>query len=90
MNAAHIWLEKREDRFALFIDRWKEIDQYTGCRTQLEKDEMAEIADAIIPGLLEGREAAHILCEMQRTEISKLRAEIDRLYKLFIKEEFNK
>lgn len=32
-----------EKRIDAFIERWKDLDEFTGCRTASEQNEMAEI-----------------------------------------------
>jgi hypothetical protein len=43
-------VEKRVDAF---VERWLELDEWTGCRTFAERDEMATIADAVMTRLIE-------------------------------------
>jgi hypothetical protein len=55
MNTREIWMLPKEERLHAFIARWEEIAAYTGCHTLQEKDEMFEIAMAIMPHLLRER-----------------------------------
>lgn len=52
MTTSEIWLLPEHERLHAFIDRWKELEEHTGNRTLAERDEMAEIADAILPFLI--------------------------------------
>lgn len=53
MNTKEIWMVlDASERLYLFMERYQELDQFTGNRTPAERDEMAEIADAILPMLI--------------------------------------
>jgi hypothetical protein len=54
-----IWAIPKEMRMAAFIDRWKDLEEHTGCRTLTERDEMAAIADAIMPALIDAWDLRH-------------------------------
>lgn len=40
------------NRFKTLVERWKDLNEWTGCRTMAERNEMAEIADAVMPELI--------------------------------------
>jgi hypothetical protein len=50
--AKQIWMLPKDKRLATFLDRYLEMDEFTGNRTPQEKAEMAEIADAVMPALI--------------------------------------
>jgi hypothetical protein len=52
MNAKEIWMLPAEQRLSAFLERYLELDEMTGNRTLQEKDEMAEIADAVLPVMI--------------------------------------
>ena len=52
MITKQIWLLPKEQRLAAFLDRYLELDEFTGNRTFEEKAEMAEIADAMLPAMI--------------------------------------
>lgn len=52
MRTSDIWMQEKERRLDLFIERYLELDEMTGNRTLAEKDEMLEIATAITPTLI--------------------------------------
>lgn len=59
MTSDEIWSLPVEMRMAAFIDRWKDLEEHTGCRTPAERDEMAAIADAIMPALIDAWDLRH-------------------------------
>jgi len=46
-----------EKRIDAFIELWKDLNEFTGCRTLAERNAMAEIGDAILPTLIRERES---------------------------------
>jgi hypothetical protein len=52
MTTKEIWMLPEEQRMQAFLDRYLELDEMTGNRTLREKDEMADIADAVMPTLI--------------------------------------
>ena len=52
MCTKKIWLLPAEQRLAAFMERYMELDEYTGNRTAQECYEMTEIADAVLPALI--------------------------------------
>ena len=63
MTTKDIWMiAALDERFEAFIDRWLDLDEHTGNRTESEHMEMAEIADAIMCKLIDtwrGRKTAN-------------------------------
>lgn len=53
MTTQEIWMLPVDQRIEAFIERWRELDEFTGNRTHAEHAEMAEIADAIMTPLIE-------------------------------------
>lgn len=52
MKTADIWkIHDDDERMRAFVERYRDLDEHTGNRTAAERDEMAEIADAILPAL---------------------------------------
>ena len=41
-----------DERLGLLCDRYSELDEFTGCRTAAEREEMQQIAEAILPRLI--------------------------------------
>lgn len=66
MKTSEIWQLPVEQRMAAFIERWKDLNEYTGCRTLRECDEMATIADAIMQRLIRDHEQVEHLKEKLR------------------------
>lgn len=52
LTAKQIWTLPAEERLHAFIERWKELDEFTGNRTAAERAEMGEIAEAIVGRLI--------------------------------------
>lgn len=52
MKTKDIWKLEKDKRLAAFLDRYLELDEFTGNRTAEEKQEMAEIADAVLPTMI--------------------------------------
>jgi hypothetical protein len=50
-----------ELRVGALIERWKDLNEWTGCRTYAERNEMADIADAILPVLIRAYETRKLV-----------------------------
>lgn len=68
MNAKQIWLLPEDKRLIAFLDRYSELDQFTGNRTYQEKEEMAEISEAVMPALIRFVEQSHLLLNKWRAK----------------------
>lgn len=55
MRIEEIWHLPAHERTEAAIDRWLELSEMMGCRTEAEKAEMWRISDAILPVLIAER-----------------------------------
>jgi len=56
MITKEIWDLPKEQRLDAFIERYLDLDETTGNRTFAERNEMQEIAEAILPTLIRERQ----------------------------------
>jgi len=59
MTTKEIWMLPNGQRLQAFLERYLELDEMTGNRTLAEKDEMLEIATAVMPTLIGTWEREH-------------------------------
>lgn len=72
MKTSEIWMLPVERRMQAFIERWLELDEYSGNRTAAERWEMAEIADAILGSMIQTREATVAAFRQAKNALEKI------------------